>query len=253
MPEIPLNDPSAGLNELDRLTVLAIMRRPFDADIARKTLIAAKVEALAEACPYDYHIQLPVRDLALLARSEPSAELLCSAGKRKGCFGGWVAGEFLLLILNLAEKAPQYASVNQTAHVLVDDLYGRQLRSGKKAPCSRSVLLSEWSKFKSAAHLWAAFNILSKGNGPETRIPSPTLQTIDLRLLAIAKELARRATTFKPRGGQASVLDAAELWSVPSALSLPPIELHAPPVTPWASEKLRQYPAELRRTKERDV
>jgi hypothetical protein len=253
MPEIPLSTSAGALTGLDRLMVLAVMRRPWDADIARKVLVAVRAAALTEACRHhpEYYVTLPVGDLALLQAESPSEVL--SGGKN--CFGGWVAGEILLLILNLAEHAPEHASVNRAVRVLVDDLAKRKLRNGREAPCSRALLLAEWSNFRPAAHLWAAYNIYAQrwGGLEMSAIELLPEKVVDLSLLATAAELARSAAGIVPRGRQRPILDPGELWTIPDALPLPRIDFQIPALTDWAQVTLREYPAELRRARNKKV
>jgi hypothetical protein len=144
-----------------------------------------------------------------------------------GCYGGAVAGDFLLRFLELSEHAPQLATSNRVHHVLMQGLAGTSLGNGRRAPCSRQTVWDAWTKFRAAAHLWAVTRMGLTDVWPTDPDRLPVF-------VALVEELRTRAEAHR-------IVGPGELWRVPDCVLLPPVTLTISPPTDWTLARAQEY------------
>jgi len=234
-------DPDVGLAST---RVLAVMHYPDPADDQYRARFAvadhvgelAKLEAkqadedlpLEEAEAVD---ELFKRRLAALFRDggfpavwqggDP-AGVIDAALKRE--VEGHTAGQILLCLLAFANnpRRRQHATVRRAVFTLEQGRKARPQRfAGKRVPASQSWILRAWSRFKPAAHLWAAARLEAgfARHGATEDVPLA-------RFLSLSEEVARRTAQLAVPWP----FDAENAWRLPEGTRLPEVRFQVPSI-----------------------
>ena len=150
---------------------------------------------------------------------------------------GLIAGETLLCVLQLADFAREHASLRKARFVVRKFRINQKCENRLSIPASISPTERAWSKFRSAAHLWAAFIPWwkeAKGNYVlgDDRLPD---------ILANAKWFADAATRHSPPHSQVPILDPSKLWTVPDSPDIPNVKLKPPRMSETERDWLQEY------------
>jgi hypothetical protein len=133
--------------------------------------------------------------------------------------GGWVVSDALLYVLQNAEQGNhQEASVNKAIERF-EKFMAKSENKNFPLPKERKGLITAWSEFKPAAHLWTANRIVGiehERGQTDTNVA---------RFLAIAEELRCRAEGFVPKHGKRPIFSPNEVWRTPPDLEVASIEL----------------------------
>jgi hypothetical protein len=146
---------------------------------------------------------------------------------------GLIAGQVLMMLILLADGAPEHATLNKARHLISAKLRSKALaRNGESkidAPLSQRSIENAWARFKPVCHLYAAFSETRTEHARDTRSGELSRKTMRT-LLAIAEALRRRGQEHRSRGSLAPTLDMTEMWTVPTHIDLKGIEVTFPPV-----------------------
>lgn len=143
--------------------------------------------------------------------------------------GGMIAGETLHCLLRLAEHCPQAATVSRARYVVEM----ARTATGTE-PSNEKSLRTAWNKFKSVAHLWAAF-VDCRGNADFLGHDRLT------EFLGLADLYARFAIRYRSPGATARLLKSSEIWEIPFFDEFPIGELHPSALSPDERRWLGEY------------
>jgi hypothetical protein len=171
---------------------------------------------------------------------------------RDSGYGITVAGDLLLLVLNLVFVSPREASIARAVSIWSAAHARAKNYQGNIVAASRAAIMAAWSRFKPIAHLCAAFQIAKdQAESPPDDIPVPTFcNTTEelLQFLGVAEALRYEGERHSPligrgnaKGSSVPTLDPASSWRTPPDLVLPNISLGVPPLTDWTKKALAEY------------
>jgi hypothetical protein len=156
----------------------------------------------------------------------------------KAAIGGSIAGNVFLCLLPLKLHRPQDASVSKAVFLVSRDSEGQHLKNGRRTPSNLDRVHNFWVKFRPAAHLWAAFQMLKNSDGIPVS-PSEIGSVIeDILLLgdALLSEATAAGLKFDP-----------DPWKLPDAYPGKPCSIVGlSPPTSWEIEQLKEYRAPIR-------
>lgn len=121
--------------------------------------------------------------------------------------------------------------------------------SGEDAISDRTRIMQAWSDFKPVAHLCAAYTEavatgLKYGGAVQRDIKkgAPFLSALG-RTLAVAQDYQSFATSFRPHGQKAPLIDGDEIFQVPSQARLLELPASIGPLREEMVEALKGYRA----------
>jgi len=224
--------------------LLATMLHPEDPEKRRQyfevLLASAVLEARSEDVPRELIVQASNRMRladAILKRAHASA------------YGAAVTGDLLLTVITAALYSPRDASLERAIRAWGEDQVRGKTGTGGRVAASPSAIKAAWSRFKSVAHLCAAFR-LSTDLGEASpivpvdkdRLPNFLATSEALRILGEEHHPPSGRTGSKP--AYDSTLDPQLTWQVPSDLVLPTITLSIPPPTEFVRRVFKEYRAD---------
>lgn len=218
---------------------------PDDEPQRRAFLKALSVESDVRVARLDDSGDLSVQATARIATR---IEKIVEAAARDGQ-GSAIAGELLLIVLNLAAYRPQEASLRRA----------RQLFAGEQTEIAASErpLKVAWRQFGSVAHLGAAMRLYRDGLLRGDYQLDPTNPRSLPLFLAVSEALRIAGTTHHPPLGRTgskfariTTLDLERTWRTPPDLMLPSAFTRIPELTQYVETRLRHYsaPRKLRKT-----
>jgi hypothetical protein len=133
-------------SELFALYILATMFFPNDGDLAGEWAQSVVATELIDEISIDPELRSKPISLPVwkLLKKQAHAEKMRSASA-KAAPRGFTAGRILVVALMLGSHHPRIASINNAVRIV--------MREQSRA---RSAVMSDWTDFKSVAHLWAA-------------------------------------------------------------------------------------------------
>jgi hypothetical protein len=146
---------------------------------------------------------------------------------------GLIAGQILLTLIQLADGAPEHATLNKARHLAIANLRTKVLARNGAAkldlPLSQRSIENAWAQFKPVCHLYAAFVEMRAQHARDSRSGELSRQTMR-KLLAIAEALRLRGQEHRSRGSLAPTLSESEMWTVPPHIDLKDIVVTFSPV-----------------------
>jgi hypothetical protein len=150
---------------------------------------------------------------------------------------GLVAGETLNCLLQIAEFAPQHASLRQAQFIVKKVRIKQKFATRIPIPASATPIETAWGNFKSVAHLWAAFIPRWIELGDEEVLSDAMLPDF----LAVARWLAEAGANLTPKRGREPVLDKGVIWMIPDSPDIPTVHLKPPRMSELELDLLRNY------------
>lgn len=145
-----------------------------------------------------------------------------------------VAAEIFLNLVKL-NSSGEDASVNKAIHL--GGKYFKEALSltAGKISSSESSIRRAWSAYMPAAHLWAAYTIISESteNNSESY----------LQQLSLAHQLVKLAPKFSSKNAKEPLFSSDELWIIPDFVELPECSLMCHGLSEGEQEHLRSYVA----------
>lgn len=234
MPILPILDESGRLLRGNRagIIVLATMLYPSDEERRDAHVAAVLQESIMTDDP-DGSVPGKIAGLTFKFGGRAGIEKV----SRRQFAQGLVAGETLLCAAQLAAFASDHTSLRKAQHIVKEFRVVRKFGARLSIPTSITRLESAWMKFKSVAHLWAAF------------IPwwveaddSEVLQDERVAdLLADAKWFAAVGMNHIPKHARRPLLDAREIWKIPDSPDIPNVTLEPPRMSETELSSLREY------------
>lgn len=235
---LPISDGKGSLLRDASFQVLATIWYPNDAVARRSFLESFTVESAARIMRLGQSFEGEL-DTRMTARLMTAVDRIMAAAARDGQ-GSEIAGELLLIVLNLAAYAPHQASLRRAR-----DLFSREQT---EIAASERPLKQAWSRFKSVAHLAGALRLhhdaLRRGDEQLEPMNPATLPNF----LAVAEALRIAGTRHRPPIGRTgsrlsprTTLDPAATWRTPSDLTLPTALVGIPSLTDYVTSRLRHY------------
>jgi len=240
-PILEITDGRGKFHPMASFVVLATMFYPDDQDKRRQYLETMYAKVLLEAgAPLSkMRKNFAVR---LAEEFESSADSAAGSG-----YGVTVAGDLLLFIISASLHSPKDASLERAVRVWSEDQALGRTGDGHSVAASRRSIMGAWSKFKSVAHLCAAWRLSQH----EARASNPAVPEELANFLAFAETLRLLGERHHPPAGRTgskphldSTLDPETTWRTPPDLELRGVTLGIPPLTEYAIEILKRYHAE---------
>jgi hypothetical protein len=160
MPDLSVCDRQGRLRPDDVVRIFAAMLHPNDGDRRQQFEARAFTEVAAKRGEASFD------QAALKALLDAERHPFDPGGNPLLWENGELAGEQLLWVFSLRDKAPEHASLNKAIALMEAE----RRRDGERG--GRSMFKDAWSKYSSVAHFWAAFlaknrrfNILPDPNG----------------------------------------------------------------------------------------
>ena len=240
MPILPISDGHGSLTEHLSLVLLPFMIFPDEKDEEKReiyfySILARYVKEIANFSG-DETPKIPIIALDWLingniADVEKEAVNTCTAR--------FAAGDTLLSVLNqhLDDRAAESASIGRAQHLVAWQYTKIASAASKAVPSSEGMITAAWSRFKPAAHLWAAFRVLAYDmqepqNDLHEQLKAVTENPVDL--LVTAEGIRLIAERLKIVGPEI-------MWRVPEDISLPDCTIHVPPMPEGAISALAEY------------
>jgi len=157
---------------------------------------------------------------------------------------GFIAGEVLIRVLQLAKHAPEQATIRR-ARFLVERGRGAACNTtGRLVPGGTSTVEAAWSKFKPVSHLWAAFiPHFVENDGSKFAVNDEFLPD----MLSLARWIADLACQHHPphMGNKSRpILDESQIWAIPDSPDIPDAQYEPPALSEeelgWLSEYARE-------------
>lgn len=151
-------------------------------------------------------------------------------------FRGIAAGDVLRFIASYAEHPPEKpVGVNKAVTMVAERMRQSRYPSGKQVSCGRSTIYDAWAKYKSVAHLWAAYRCWIE-DFESGSILTPWEPNGLLNFLSLAEGFRKNCEmifAFSQRHKAEPILNPAETWQLPTDLHLPFCQLSFdPPIQP---------------------
>lgn len=190
------------------LVCLAYMAYPDDENMREQlgqTIVATTATQLEEGQP----VTLSSETMSgLLAAAKTGA----ATGLDGACIGGMMAGEVLLYLLRMRNSGVTNPSLDKAQH-LASEFFGttRQHGGGLYRGTGRDTVRKNWEKFRSVAHLWAAYTaIVQTCPSEKDRGEWAAARTGDV--LSMAHAICEDATTYRPPDAIETVLFSEQTW-----------------------------------------
>lgn len=230
MPILEILDANGRFRNDAGMIVVATMLHPVDAE-QRQVCIAGGIQhaylGLKQAIPPE--IAGPV----FKRGGEPGI----TKASEPGALDGQIAGETLMYLRQLAEHAPDHASMLKARYLVERSRAIAKDADGRSVRASRTAIETAWSKAKTVAHLWAALSLYHQDENLSLNQNLPIL-------LGVARWFAEFATQHHPPGmgsNSRPVLDPMEIWRVPSTNAIERHAFEVPPLTRIECERLQDY------------
>jgi hypothetical protein len=162
----------------------------------------------------------------------------------KGKLHGLIAGEIFLCLLSFKLHRPKKdTSVSKAVFLVSKELKAKRTESWIRIATDCDRIHNCWTKFRPAAHLWAAFNLL-ECSGQEMDPPNASareIRSLNDDLILIGDGLLSEATA-------AGLNFDPDPWTVPDGFPGKPANVRSliQPPTLWAIETLKNYRAPVR-------
>ncbi|WP_304820617.1 hypothetical protein [Candidatus Binatus sp.] len=158
---------------------------------------------------------------------------------------GTVAGQILFILIQLAERAPQYATLGKARYLAMTKL--REKALGPDGALKFDVALSErsiisaWVDFGTVCHLYAAFLQMQTEMAVDMKSGELSRKTMR-EWLAVAEMFRKRGQQHRSLGSREPALDETKMWKVPPHIDLKvPFKLSFPPVSKADLAELKNY------------
>ncbi|MGD0074356.1 MAG: hypothetical protein ABSD31_08415 [Candidatus Binataceae bacterium] len=229
--------------------VLATMCHPDDSGERLRCLETLEALTLIEVSQTEVSQDVPRALLAQAADYARNAKAQIEKAT-DSAYGLTIAGDLLLLVVTAALRAPEHASLARAIRVLTEDQARGRTHGGRKVAASPRSVRDAWSRFKSVAHLCAAWRLYGDG-GPGLEQLAPISNDTLPNFLAAAEIFRSLGEAHHAPSGckgtkfyRESLLSPAETWKVPPDLILPELSLGVPPLTDFVQQSFRNYRAD---------
>lgn len=232
---LEITDGSGNLLDDARERLFAYVFYPDDEPQRRAFLGALSLESTAELMQFDASGELTVQATARIA---PRFEKVVGAAARDGA-GSAIAGELVLLVLNLALFRPHEASVRRARQIIAHEY-------SSERPLKRA-----WREFKSISPFAAALSLHRDlvQRGERSCIDPLSWKSLPA-FLAVADILRARAVHHHAPVGRTgskfsllTLLDPEATWAAPRDLVLPTVTVGVPDLTEFVVARLKHYAA----------
>ena len=263
-PELDISDGKGNLDPMAMLKILAVMVHPDSEQHRQEVLSKAQAWMISEYLPrwlaeegrnesfikenWGLFLEQLHERLGWLSSdvfgalvSAPSAEDTI-ARMGSNMFGGAVTGDMLLYMLRCAEHHPKHLSVRKAAYAMARTLLGSTDRAGNPVNYGLSTVKNSWGKYRSVAHLWAAYRLWQAEDQPSEFSPVDPEGVVGF--LAISEELRRRGQACFARSQKLKhgpILDPSITWRPPFDLALPSATLDNSPLPEETLDWLEEY------------
>ncbi|NJL26713.1 MAG: hypothetical protein HC897_01990 [Thermoanaerobaculia bacterium] len=272
-PVLPISDGNGNLDEWAAAKVYAAMiyptdpeaREQFQADSVGLGIKQRLVDSFVrdgfteETILKDWHLvvmglgkldcQLPPEALRAFARPESIAS--CRVKYQSIISSGCAAGDILRFALSCADHPSEWpVSVRQSAKMVAESYEQARYPSGKHVRAGERTILATWEKYKSVAHLWAAFRCWLDDLRKDPAV-TPWEPSRLPNFLGLAEAFRQRCEMiFAPaqKLKRDPILNPSETWRLPPDLRVPVWELRFdPPSYPGRAETRSSRPRRKRR------
>lgn len=229
-------------NWTDFFWVYAAMAYPLDERQRNEFVASSVVRVVLDAEAGDDDIEIPSSILRVLLNApdyENIASRACKAADK-----GAVAGDVLDYIAQMHFTGYKQPSVRKAIFVAEEYLSYAVNGLGEKGGSSNIFIYDCWGKYKTVAHLWAAFRVCQLT--PNENFPklAGTLFGDELGVfLAIAEKFRRFGESFIPPvvKSRETLLPQGETWKVPESYSLPDFSMWIQEMPWWMAQCLNEY------------
>jgi hypothetical protein len=166
---------------------------------------------------------------------------------------GVVAGNVLNCLFNLVDANVLEPSLRKAFYIVQHDFSETTTHNGEKIACSDMTLREAWKKFKSVAHLWAAYDdLLSllgikklRGSADNNNKPPEELFKISIEMfplfLAASEQYRKFGESYVSSRDLKPVIDPGNTWKIHPSYPLPEVKLTNKEITPWMRNLLENY------------
>lgn len=272
-PVLPISDGNGNLDEWAAAKVFAAMiyptdpeaREQFQAESAGLGIKQQLIDSFVrdgfteETILKDWYLvvmelgkldcQLPPEALRAFARPESIAS--CCVKYQSNISSGCAAGDMLRFALSCADHPSEWpVSVRQSAKMVAESYEQARYPSGKHVRAGERKILAAWKKYKSVAHLWAAFRCWLDDLRKDPAV-TPWEPSRLPNFLGLAEAFRQRCEMiFAPaqKLKRGPILNPSETWRLPPDLRVPVWELRFdPPSYPGRAETRSPRPRRKRR------
>ncbi|NJL26399.1 MAG: hypothetical protein HC897_00300 [Thermoanaerobaculia bacterium] len=266
-PPLDVFDNRGNLDPMVGFKVFAVMTHPSDEDKRREVIAKAWLNSAIEEVPKslesaglddedvddglgfiiagtDQYSGMMSRDVLEAILTGPSIDAALKQ-MNANAFDGAVAGDMLLFMLSCSIHNPEHMSFRKAAFIVSRTIMGSKDQAGNGQNCGESTMKMAWGRFKTVAHLWAAYRLWELDCEKDPRC-SPFEPEGLITFLAMAEELRRFGTSsfaHSQKEKNRPILDPATTWRTPSRLILPSVTFSCDPLPPEVLKQLRKYRA----------
>jgi len=241
-PVLEISDGRGKLLPFANLLVLATILHPDDAE-TRDWLF----ESLVARTVIERRGSLPRTLRRLATERSVQADSLIERATKANAYGVAVAGDLLMFIATAAAYSPKNASLARAVRAWCEDQTKGRTHDGGKVAASPRAVRAAWARFKSIAHLCAAFRLQSDlGEQFELydRRKLPNFLAAAEAFRIFGEHHHPPIGRFVSRRSKATTLDPEGTWHLPSDLPLPAVFLEVPRPTPFAQKIFSEYRAD---------
>ncbi|CAG9932216.1 hypothetical protein [Candidatus Nitrotoga arctica] len=185
-----------------------------------------------------------------LRRLVEAAEIGVGQDIENAVAGGCMAGDVLLILLEMAASNVKDGGLDKACHV-VSTMYDTPKKGvakgfkdgrGKDYKAGRDTVRSNWMKYRAVAHLWAS-HLIQLRDAEENGIRNDLSKWLDDRELAsLAHSLQNRASQLKPPRNSLPILSDASL----KIMGAPLVPLRPPALSEHTLEALKNFTPRIR-------
>jgi hypothetical protein len=230
VPELPITGSDGRLHDFADMVLLAVMTYPEDEHKQRQLVASTLVAGLLKTEKPDKAVVKAVTSLPWLVEALWSAprheDVVTRFGKDLGL--SWPAGELMLTLLGAAIHHPETdITITKAVDAVFRYYHGALTHSGGRARVTTRTIWNAWERFRSVAHFHAARRLYETTGGDSWKANLP-------EYLAASEEVRREAVTrrFLPSEG---------LWTSPSSLRLPRVDVEFGALKPEMLAIIRSY------------
>lgn len=221
------------------LQIHAVMLYPTN-ECARIEFITASLCGLKKN--WDENIQLPIGALSYLL-SLPSVEDVVKRAANDA-EKAILAGDILDFIAQMHFAGYKEPSVNKAIYLIQGYLSTPARGYGKRTGSSEMTIRNSWEKYKSVAHLWAAFRVYQLA--PKNKFTNIVKMLAGVKLdefLAVAEHFRLFGESFKPSRikTHGSILPKEETWRLPEDFALAEVNLNFGKLSTWTTNRLKTF------------
>jgi hypothetical protein len=130
-----------------------------------------------------------------------------------------LAGKILQTLVNLADCAPQHATLNKAQYLVIARLRKSALAPDGSpriaVPLSRRSMKGAWAEFSTVCHFYAAFEQMLAEFAHDFNLGAVSRETMR-KFLAVAEAFRHRGQEHRSRGSLRPTLDEEQMWTVPA-------------------------------------